>query len=131
MRSDQARGLAAAAVFSDNRAAAEKELPWCASHDTGVICYSPMQSGLLTDRFTADRVAALAEDDWRRHAPELAIAVVGAILVAGGDYRSHIRALGAIALFASMTNIVSGFLITDRMLKLFKTGERPAEVRRT
>jgi NAD(P) transhydrogenase subunit alpha len=28
--------------------------------------------------------------------------------------------LGAIALFASMTNIVSGFLITDRMLKMFK-----------
>jgi NAD(P) transhydrogenase subunit alpha len=59
-----------------------------------------------------------------------AIAVVGAILVAGGDYPSHIRTLGAIALFASMTNIVSGFLITDRMLKLFKTDKRPAEVSR-
>ena len=60
-----------------------------------------------------------------------AIAVVGAILVAGGDYPSQIRILGAIALFASMTNIVSGFLITDRMLKLFKTGERRPEVSRT
>jgi NAD(P) transhydrogenase subunit alpha len=49
-----------------------------------------------------------------------AIAVVGAILVTGGDYPAHIRDLGALALFASMTNIVSGFLITDRMLKLFK-----------
>jgi NAD(P) transhydrogenase subunit alpha len=56
-----------------------------------------------------------------------AIAVVGAILVGGGDYPSQIRTLGAIALFASMTNIVSGFLITDRMLKLFKTGERRSE----
>jgi H+-translocating NAD(P) transhydrogenase subunit alpha len=53
-----------------------------------------------------------------------AIAVVGAILVAGGDYPSQIRALGGIALFASMTNIVSGFLITDRMLKMFKTADR-------
>jgi aryl-alcohol dehydrogenase-like predicted oxidoreductase len=53
-----------------NRAAAEREIPWCASHDTGVICYSPMQSGLLTDRFTADRVSSLAKDDWRRHASE-------------------------------------------------------------
>jgi aryl-alcohol dehydrogenase-like predicted oxidoreductase len=53
-----------------NRAAAESEIPWCAAHDTGVICYSPMQSGLLTDRFTADRVSALAKDDWRRHATE-------------------------------------------------------------
>jgi NAD(P) transhydrogenase subunit alpha len=50
-----------------------------------------------------------------------AIAVVGSILVTGSDYPLHIRILGAIALFASMTNIVSGFLITDRMLKMFKT----------
>ena len=50
-----------------------------------------------------------------------AIAVVGAILVTGRDYPMHIRVLGAVALFASMTNIVSGFLITNRMLKMFKT----------
>ena len=50
-----------------------------------------------------------------------AIAVVGAILIAGGDYPLRIRVLGAIALFASTTNIVSGFLITDRMLRMFKT----------
>jgi NAD(P) transhydrogenase subunit alpha len=49
-----------------------------------------------------------------------AIAVVGAILMAGGDYPVGTRLLGAIAVFASMTNIVSGFLITDRMLKMFK-----------
>lgn len=50
-----------------------------------------------------------------------AIAVVGAILIAGDDHPTHIRILGAIALFASTTNIVSGFLITDRMLRMFKT----------
>jgi NAD(P) transhydrogenase subunit alpha len=54
-----------------------------------------------------------------------AIAVVGAIIVTGTDYPDieyglTIRILGAVALFASMTNIVSGFLITDRMLKMFK-----------
>lgn len=49
-----------------------------------------------------------------------AIAVVGAILVAGGGYDSKITWLGAIALFASVTNIVSGFLITDRMLRMFR-----------
>lgn len=53
-----------------------------------------------------------------------AISVVGAIIVAGGEhYTTGIRILGAIALFASMTNIISGFLITDRMLKMFKTRE--------
>ena len=54
-----------------------------------------------------------------------AIAVVGSILVAGGDFPTSIRVLGAIALFASTTNIVSGFLITDRMLKMFKE-KKPA-----
>ncbi len=49
-----------------------------------------------------------------------AIAVVGSIVVAGADYPVTIRILGGVALFASMTNIVSGFLITDRMLKMFK-----------
>jgi NAD(P) transhydrogenase subunit alpha len=49
-----------------------------------------------------------------------AIAVVGSIVVTGADYPPTIRLLGGIALFASMTNIVSGFLITDRMLKMFK-----------
>jgi len=54
-----------------------------------------------------------------------AIAVVGAILVTGAEGSPlHIRVLGAIALFASMANIVSGFLITDRMLKMFKTDTR-------
>ena len=49
-----------------------------------------------------------------------AIAVVGSLVVAGADYPLTIRIIGAVALFASMTNIVSGFLITDRMLKMFK-----------
>jgi len=55
-----------------------------------------------------------------------AIAVVGSIIVTGSDYPLPIRIGGAIALFASMTNIVSGFLITDRMLKMFKS-EKPGE----
>jgi proton-translocating NAD(P)+ transhydrogenase subunit alpha len=54
-----------------------------------------------------------------------AIAVVGSIIVTGADYPREIRIMGAIALFASMTNIVSGFLITDRMLKMFKSERKP------
>jgi NAD(P) transhydrogenase subunit alpha len=53
-----------------------------------------------------------------------AIAVVGSIIVTGSDYPPEIRVMGGIALFASMTNIVSGFLITNRMLKMFKEEKR-------
>jgi NAD(P) transhydrogenase subunit alpha len=58
-----------------------------------------------------------------------AIAVVGSIIVTGrSESPPAIRFLGAVALFASMTNIVSGFLITDRMLKMFKSpnGGKPS-----
>ncbi len=47
------------------RAVAAVELPWCHEHQTGVIVYSPMQSGLLTGSFTVERAAALPKDDWR------------------------------------------------------------------
>jgi aryl-alcohol dehydrogenase-like predicted oxidoreductase len=47
------------------REAALAELPWCEAHETGVIVYSPMQSGLLTGGFTTARARALPADDWR------------------------------------------------------------------
>jgi aryl-alcohol dehydrogenase-like predicted oxidoreductase len=43
------------------RQAATREIPWCARHNTGVICYSPMQSGLFTDTFSREHVARFAE----------------------------------------------------------------------
>src|SRR5262247_680945 len=52
-----------------------------------------------------------------------AIAVVGAVILAGEQKSTLSTVLGAIAVFASTTNIVSGFLITDRMLKMFKKRE--------
>ena len=53
-----------------------------------------------------------------------AIAVVGAILITGEAHASTLsRVLGFIAVLASTTNLVSGYLITDRMLKMFKKRE--------
>src|SRR3989337_995886 len=49
-----------------------------------------------------------------------ASAVGGAILLAGEQEARLSTVLGGIAVFASTTNIISGFLITDRMLKMFK-----------
>ena len=49
-----------------------------------------------------------------------AIAIVGAVLIAGEQESTLTTVLGTIAVAASMTNIVSGFLITDRMLKMFR-----------
>jgi NAD(P) transhydrogenase subunit alpha len=50
-----------------------------------------------------------------------AIAVVGAILITGAEHASTLtRVLGFVAVVASTTNVVSGYLITDRMLRMFK-----------
>ena len=50
-----------------------------------------------------------------------AISVVGGILIAGAaDVRTFPKILGLVAVTAAMLNIVAGFMITDRMLKMFK-----------
>jgi aryl-alcohol dehydrogenase-like predicted oxidoreductase len=45
-------------------------IPWAAAHGTGVIVDSPMQSGILTDKFSAARLAAMADGDWRRRSTD-------------------------------------------------------------
>ena len=49
-----------------NRASGSGLIPWAAAHGTGVIVYSPMASGILTDSFSRERVAAMSDEDWRR-----------------------------------------------------------------
>jgi aryl-alcohol dehydrogenase-like predicted oxidoreductase len=49
------------------RDAEEDVLPFAAREEIGVIVYSPMGSGLLTGGMTRERIASLAEDDWRKH----------------------------------------------------------------
>ncbi|MEO7190049.1 MAG: aldo/keto reductase [Vicinamibacterales bacterium] len=44
-------------------------VPWCATHDVGILAYSPMQAGLLTGTFSAARAASLGGDDWRSRNP--------------------------------------------------------------
>jgi NAD(P) transhydrogenase subunit alpha len=53
-----------------------------------------------------------------------AISVIGAIAISGAEHASMLsKTLGFIAVTASTINVVSGFLITDRMLKMFKRRE--------
>ena len=50
-----------------------------------------------------------------------AIAVVGAIILAGEGRSTLATVFGTIAIVAAMSNVVGGFLITDRMLRMFKS----------
>src|SRR6202022_962624 len=55
-----------------------------------------------------------------------AIAVVGAIVLVGERKSNFAPVLGVIAIVAATSNVVGGFLITDRMLKMFKSS-RPSK----
>ena len=83
---------------------AEKDiLPFAAGHDTGVIAYSPMASGLLTGAMTRERIERLPADDWRRNHPDFQepllsrnLRLVG-LLKAIGDHHGRTPAEVAVA----------------------------------
>ncbi len=50
-----------------NRSIIDSELPWCKSHSTGILCYSPLSSSILTDNFSLEKVSKLSPKDWRKH----------------------------------------------------------------
>ncbi len=53
-----------------HREVEDELLAHCAKHNMGVVAYSPMQRGLLTGKFSAERLAGLALDDHRRRHPD-------------------------------------------------------------
>ncbi|WP_232298792.1 aldo/keto reductase [Granulicella tundricola] len=52
-----------------NRRVGAEVLPFCLENGIGVINYSPMVSGLLTGKMTAERLSKMADDDWRKKSP--------------------------------------------------------------
>ena len=59
------------------------------------------------------------------------ISLVGSLVVAGADYSLLATVLGTIAVFCASINTVGGFLITDRMLKMFKPKESKLGAKRS
>ena len=58
------------------------------------------------------------------------ISVVGALVIAGAHYNRLTTVLGFVAVILATTNVVGGFMITDRMLKMFRKkgpAEKPAK----
>jgi len=94
-----------------------------------------MPSDLITSLYVFMLAAFVGFEVIRRVSPLLhtplmsltnaldAIAVVGAIVLAGEHRSTFSTVLGTLAIMAAMSNVVGGFLITDRMLKMFKTSK--------
>src|SRR5947209_11554919 len=58
------------------------------------------------------------------------ISLIGSLVVAGANYGRLSTTLGFIAVICSATNVVGGFLITDRMLRMFKRRQDAGTERR-
>jgi len=96
-----------------------------------------MQMDLLTSLYVFMLAAFIGFEVIRRVSPLLhtplmsltnaldAIAVVGAIILAGEAKSTLATVFGFIAIVAATSNIVGGFVITDRMLKMFKSSNNP------
>ena len=94
-----------------------------------------MKLDLMTDLYVFMLAAFIGFEVIRRVSPLLhtplmsltnaldAIAVVGAILLVGAHKSTLSTVLGTVAIVAATSNVVGGFLITDRMLKMFKKRE--------
>jgi NAD(P) transhydrogenase subunit alpha len=92
-----------------------------------------MKGDLFTDLYVFMLAAFIGFEVIRRISPLLhtplmsltnaldAIAVVGAIVLAGEHHTTFATVLGTLAIVAAMSNVVGGFLITDRMVAMFKT----------
>jgi aryl-alcohol dehydrogenase-like predicted oxidoreductase len=52
----------------------EGQLDWCDQNNCGIVCYSPMESGLLTGKVNEEWIANLADTDWRKHTPDHPVA---------------------------------------------------------
>ena len=96
-----------------------------------------MPSDLMTNLYVFMLAAFLGFEVIRRVSPLLhtplmsltnalaAIAVVGAIVLAGENRGGLTTVLGTVAVVAATSNLVGGFLLTDRMLRMFKTSKTP------
>jgi aryl-alcohol dehydrogenase-like predicted oxidoreductase len=99
-----------------SRGARTGVIPWAAEHGAGVICYSPMASGLLTGAFDRARIAALDENDWRRQSPAFqeplvsrSLAFVDRLKALAGDLEVTLPAL-AVAWVAAQPGVTGAIV---------------------
>jgi aryl-alcohol dehydrogenase-like predicted oxidoreductase len=93
--------------FSD-RAVEEQILPFAEHAGIGVIAYSPMGSGLLSGAMTRERIASLADNDWRKQDERFSEPAVSRHLATVARLETvaerHGTTPGAIAIAWTLTN---------------------------
>lgn len=102
-------------------------LPYCQAHQIGVIAYSPMQAGLLTGKFTAERAAALPVDDWRKNDVEFTSPALEANLWLVDELKKIADAKGVAVAHVAIAWVLSHKAVTGAILG----ARRPAQIAET
>jgi aryl-alcohol dehydrogenase-like predicted oxidoreductase len=109
-------------------------LPFTLQNGIGVIVYSPMYSGLLSGAMTQDRIAHLAEDDWRRNNPNfnepLLTDNLGLVEVLRRIGKRHNVGPGQVAIAWTLTNpAVTGAIVGVRTAQQARESAMAADIR--
>src|SRR6516165_709488 len=111
-------------------------LPYALSQRIGVIVYSPMGSGLLTGAMTRERIAAMPEDDWRKHSANFQEPLLGRNLQLVETLRSvgqrHKASPGEVAIAWTLKNpAVTAAIVGVRNAQQAKGNEGAASLELT
>jgi aryl-alcohol dehydrogenase-like predicted oxidoreductase len=111
--------------YSMLRRGVEAELlTYCAAQGIGVIPYSPMQSGLLTGKYTRQRIAELAPNDWRRRGSDFTEPRLGANLALVDELRRIADAHGQTAAQLAVAWVLRRQEVTSAIVG----ARRPAQI---
>jgi aryl-alcohol dehydrogenase-like predicted oxidoreductase len=114
--------------YSMIKRSAEKDLlPFSRENNIGVIVYSPMQSGLLTGRFTKERAQRLPADDWRKRNPDFKEPIIDIHLELVANLRSVAERKGC-----SLADLALAWVLRRPEITGAITGaRRPAQIEET
>lgn len=111
----------------------EKELlAYCAENGIGVVAYSPLRSGILTDQFSQERLDTLAEDDWRQRNPDfqalqaainLAFVEKLRVLAAGENLSPSAMAIAWVLARPEVTSAIVGARRPSQIVKSAPAGD--------
>ena len=110
----------------------EEVLPYCRENQIGIVAYSPMQAGLLTGRFSKERVQNLPANDWRKANPfftspqlEANLSIIEQLRPVAAQMEITLPqlALAWVLRRSEMTAAIAGARRPDQILETVKAGE--------
>ena len=105
----------------------EELLAYCAENGIGIVAYSPLRSGILTDQFSQERLDSMAEDDWRQRNPDFQEPQATINLV----FVEKLRALAAGENLSSSAMAIAWVLARPEVTSAIVGARRPEQIEKS